>query len=790
MGWPNTGDIIIVDNDPPKVAITAIDDNASETGNNTGTFRVARNGRTTSSLLVYYTVGGTAAGGVRYQQLSGSAELAVGQAYADIPVYPYDDSVYDGNQTVTLTLLGTSSYSVGTPAEATITIRENDLPTVSVTAPVGAADENGTEAGVFRVSRSGLSDTAPALEVSYSYSGTAVLGTDYEAIFSGMITIPAGASSADLTLLPVNNEFLDGTRTVILTLTSGSGYTLGDSISAVMSIIDDEMPVVTVEASDPLASENATDTGTYTIFRTGDLTLPMELTYTVGGTATPDVDYTALPGNVTIPAEASSVNVVVSALENQTPQIDKKVILSLSSSPSYYVGSSNQAEVIIVDDETPSVSVSAVRNATESGTKGRFRISRVGSIQKPLLINYKVGGTAVKKVNYIALSGKITIPAGQVSKLLEVTPIDDNLTTGDLTVVVNLSETSRYLMGSSKSASISITDNDLPVATLVATQPYAVEGGLVKGVFTVTRDKAGSSPLTVKYTVGGTAKARTDYKALPGSVTIPEGKASAVINVIPIDDNQSDLNRTVELTLNADPAYELGKPSVGIINISDKGLPEVNITVSDKYAAKPSDKGTFNIKRIGPTTAALVVKYTTGGTSANGTDFVKLSGTATIPADASSVNVNVTPRAAGVVTNSETVILTLVADSTYTLGALKKGTVTILGDNLPTVTVVAKNPNASETGLIPGTFTFSRTGSTVSAYTANYTLSGTATNGKDYVTLDKIVDFPMGDSSVDLTVMPKKDALNEKSETVILTITPTTRYKVGSPNTATVTIAD
>ena len=169
---------------------------------------------------------------------------------------------------------------------------------------------------------------------------------------------------------------------------------------------------------------------------------------------------------------------------------------------------------------------------------------------------------------------------------------------------------------------------------------------------------------------------------------------------------------------------------------------------------------------------------------------MKLSGTATIPADASSVNVNVTPRAAGVVTNSETVILTLVADSAYTLGAPKKGTVTILGDNLPTVTVIAKNPNASETGLIPGTFTFSRTGSTVSAYTVDYKLSGTATNGKDYVTLDKIVDFPMGDSSVDITVMPKKDALNEGSETVILTITPTTRYKVGSPNTATVTIAD
>ena len=164
---------------------------------------------------------------------------------------------------------------------------------------------------------------------------------------------------------------------------------------------------------------------------------PWILTYTVGGTATPDIDYTALPGNVTIPAGASSVNVVVSALENQTAQLDKTVILTLSSSPSYYVGSPNQADVAIFDDETPVVSVSAVRNASESGTKGQFRISRVGSIQKPLLVNYKVGGTAVKNVNYVALSGKITIPAGQVSKILEVTPIDDNLTTGDLTVVVN-----------------------------------------------------------------------------------------------------------------------------------------------------------------------------------------------------------------------------------------------------------------------------------------------------------------------------------------------------------------
>jgi hypothetical protein len=58
---------------------------------------------------------------------------------------------------------------------------------------------------------------------------------------------------------------------------------------------------------------------------------------------------------------------------------------------------------------------------------------------------------------------------------------------------------------------------------------------------------------------------------------------------------------------------------------------------------------------------------------------------------------------------------------------------------LPTITIGVNDANAGETltGQIanPGQFTLSRTGSTASALTVNYTVGGTATNGVDYSTL-------------------------------------------------------
>ena len=70
-------------------------------------------------------------------------------------------------------------------------------------------------------------------------SGTATNGTDYK--LSGtpnQVTIPAGQSSAAVTLKSKADLITEGTETAIMTLQPGSGYQLGNKNQATVSILD------------------------------------------------------------------------------------------------------------------------------------------------------------------------------------------------------------------------------------------------------------------------------------------------------------------------------------------------------------------------------------------------------------------------------------------------------------------------------------------------------------------------------------------------------------------------
>src|SRR5204863_1746662 len=72
----------------------------------------------------------------------------------------------------------------------------------------------------------------------------------------------------------------------------------------------------------------------------------------------------------------------------------------------------------------------------------------------------------------------------------------------------------------------------------------------------------------------------------------------------------------------------------------------------------------------------------------------------------------------------------------------------------------------------------------------NWTFSGTASNGLDFDQLPTTSPYPQGESEADLTITPIDDAQVEDSETVIVTLVDGPGYTVGSPSSATITIAD
>ncbi len=108
-------------------------------------------------------------------------------------------------------------------------------PTISVTATTPEASEFGVVPGGFTITRAG--DTADPLQIRYVLSGAAVNGADYTAL-PGSVTIPAGASSAQIPLTPIDDSTAEGDETATLTLAGDFAYSIGGTPSAAVTIHD------------------------------------------------------------------------------------------------------------------------------------------------------------------------------------------------------------------------------------------------------------------------------------------------------------------------------------------------------------------------------------------------------------------------------------------------------------------------------------------------------------------------------------------------------------------------
>ena len=129
--------------------------------------------------------------------------------------------------------------------------------------------------------------------------------------------------------------------------------------------------------------------------------------------------------------------------------------------------------------------------------------------------------------------------------------------------------------GSTGVALVEVYDITAPSSTgadavsIAATDPNADTSGANPGTVTVTRTGDTSSPLTVSYTVGGSAVNGIDYQGLPGSVTIGALESSAAITVTPNPTLSQSSSSTVILTLNSGSGYSVGSTGAATVTIQN-----------------------------------------------------------------------------------------------------------------------------------------------------------------------------------------------------------------------------
>jgi hypothetical protein len=186
---------------------------------------------------------------------------------------------------------------------------------------------------------------------------------------------------------------------VAVKVQGGIGYWVGASDTATLTIADNEG--TTVEVTPGLNGAESGRDGTFTFTRsssTGSLTVNYAVNTTTS-TATAGSDYSApaTTGTITFDSGVATVTLSVVPIDDDLPEATETVVVNLQSGDGYSIGAHSGATISIVDDDTPTISISGVTHAAEPSQDGVVTLTRTNTTGA-LTVNYTNCGGRWHKV--------------------------------------------------------------------------------------------------------------------------------------------------------------------------------------------------------------------------------------------------------------------------------------------------------------------------------------------------------------------------------------------------------
>ena len=560
----------------PPTASFAWESQSAGEGSGTHDVRVWLLPAPTTDVTVAYTVGGTAASGSDFSIAnSGTLSVPANTATATIPVTIVDDSDQEPSETVVLTLVASTAYSVADPGTHTLKIGDNDTP-MAFFPKGGQTVREGSGTHNVKIAL----DRAPSSDITIKYAvagapfgihrGAAEAGSDYAAL-PGTVAVPKGATTATIPVTIIDDDDSEWDEAFALSIAKGEGYRTGPSPLHI------HKHILLIPANDSQAKVDFSgfwvDHGNYRSCcrnttrvseesRTHNIkvtlkpvpTTDITINYTVGGTATSGSDFT-IPnsGALSVSAGANEAIIPVTVVDDSAGEFDETVVLTLAGGSGYRLGGRTWASVIITaNDGTPSKKMSFAAKSHIAGEGTGTHDVEVTFDPVPsagITVNYTVGGTATSGSDFsIANSGTLSVPANTATATIPVTIVDDNAIEDRAeTVVLTLVGSAGYVPGEGNrygsTHTLTIADNDTqwysggPVVRVTGGATVA-EGEALP--FTVTAEPAPENDLKVRLYVLDIIPRNTFLPPSgegPKYMTIPAGQSSAIYRVQTRDDN-------------------------------------------------------------------------------------------------------------------------------------------------------------------------------------------------------------------------------------------------------------
>jgi hypothetical protein len=383
----------------PETRIVFDDGSAGDISEQGGskTIRVRRLGPLTGEATVNYTTTiGSAIpdlNGVAnpdFTPVSGTLHFSDGQVFADtdIIVPIIDDGIPELTKTVNVVLNNPTNASLGGASLFSFRILDDEGNLVSVIATQPNAAETSfaepPQTGTFTIQRQ--LPSPQALNVSFTFSGTAVMGNgpngtgDFTPV-PITATIPPFATSVDVVVTPRDDNVIEGTETVVMTLNNNVNYQIGSPDSAQLNIVDNDRQKVQIGlpfSGGDLAAENPKKTTTVRVSREREAvdvppSNPLTILLAYEGTQVNGINYQLLPDSIVIPAGADFVDMVIDPIDDTIYQATKSVIVRLRQSVDYdfQFGFLTSVFVRIIEDDPvpdthiPVVTISEPKNKSQ-----------------------------------------------------------------------------------------------------------------------------------------------------------------------------------------------------------------------------------------------------------------------------------------------------------------------------------------------------------------------------------------------------------------------------------------
>ena len=395
-------------------------------------------------------------------------------------------------------------------------------------------------------------------------------------------------------------------------------------------------------------------------------------------------------------------------------------------------------------------------------------------------------GSATAGSDYTAQTGTATFNNGCKCASIAVAILGDTMTEGTETFFVNLSNPVNATIGDGQAIG-TIYDNEGPPAFVVT--DASAEEGAGSLSFSVLMTNASAGTQTVDYaTADGTAVAGSDYTAKNGTLTFTTGQTSKTIAVSITNDAVNEADETFTIGL-SNATLTIDDPTaIGTIVNDD---PEPTLTVADAAASEADGTIAFTITSSAVSGQDVDVDYaTTDATAAAGADYTATSGTATIPAGATTATVEVALVDDSTYETDETFTLDLSAEFNAILGDVQATGTIIDDDPEPTVSIAGSSVTEGNVGTKAMTFTATLSNPSAFASDADWaTADGTATAGVDYTAATGTVSFAPGETVAQITVDVLGDTDAEPDETFSVTLSAPNGLTLGT-STATGTILD